>query len=171
MPTLLAADIITDALNNLPDWSGDTDRLSRTVTLTDEQHAEVQRRIMISADAMDHHPDITRSGRETQYVLSTHSEGGVTSLDIALASEISTQIRGVLGQPPLPVPDEVKSSLAVTEARDEGHAGPSAAGEQRPAGDFIGVPAGAQGTPQVPLPDTAPYEPEPGLPVEQEPGR
>ncbi len=169
MATLLTADLITDALNNLPDWSGATDRLSRTVALTDEQHAEVQRRIMISADAMDHHPDISRSGQETLFVLSTHSEGGVTSLDIALASEISTQIRGVLGQPPPPVPDDVKATRIVTEARAAGSDEPSAAGRRPAADQLIGVPAGDQGTPQVPLPDTAPGEPEPGLPAEQQP--
>jgi 4a-hydroxytetrahydrobiopterin dehydratase len=169
MATLLAADIITGALKNLPEWTGDTDRLSRTVTLTDEQHAEVQRQVMISADAMDHHPDISRSGQQTVFVLSTHSAGGVTSYDIALASEISTRIRAVLGQAPPPLPEQVLASDAVTEARNEGHEGHSAAGEHKPTEDFIGVPAGAQGTSQVPLPDTAPGEPEPGMAAEQEP--
>jgi len=170
MATLLSADVITDALNNLPDWSGTPDKLSRAVTLTDEQHQEVTRRITISADAMDHHPEVSRSGQETRFELSTHSDGGVTSLDIAMASEISTQVRAVLGQAPPPLPEEVMSRDAVTESRFEGHEGPSATGEPA-AEEFIGVPAGAQGTPQVPLPDTAPGAPEPGLPAEQEPGR
>jgi 4a-hydroxytetrahydrobiopterin dehydratase len=94
MATLLTAGIIADALDNLPGWSGDTDRLTRTVTLSDEQHAQVQRRVMASADAMDHHPDISRSGQETRFAVWTHSQGGVTELDIALASEISTVLRG-----------------------------------------------------------------------------
>ncbi len=171
MATLLSADVITDALNNLPDWTGTPDKLSRTVTLTDDEHEEVMRRIKISADAMDHHPDISRSGQETLFELSTHSDGGVTSIDIAMASEISTQVRGVLGQAPPPLPADVMSRDAVSESRLEAHEEPSHAGERPAAEERMGVSAGAQGTPQVPLPDAAPNEPEPGLPNEQEPGR
>ncbi|MEP6697814.1 MAG: 4a-hydroxytetrahydrobiopterin dehydratase [Pseudonocardiales bacterium] len=168
MATPLSAEIITDALNNLPNWSGTPDKLSRTVTLTDEQHEQVQRQVAISADAMDHHPEVSRTREETTFVLSTHSVGGVTSLDIALASEISTQVRIVLGHAPPPLPEIVMSSDAITESRFEGHEESSSGGEEPAAKEFLGVPAGAQGTPQVPLPDTAPAAPEPGLPEEQE---
>ncbi len=171
MATLLSAEIITDALNNLPDWTGNPEQLNRTATLTDEQHEQVQQRIRVSADAMDHHPDVSRSGQQTRFVLTTHSDGGVTSLDIALASEISTQIRGVLGQAPPPLPEAVMSSEAVSESRFEGHDQASHGGERAAAQDGIGVSAAAQGTPLVPLPDAAPDEPEPGLPAEQEPDR
>ena len=169
MATLLDAHMIEDALTNLPEWTGGPEHLTRTVKLTDDQHAEVERRIMVSADAMNHHPDIERTDDETRFVVTTHSEGGVTELDIALASEINTVVRQALGQPPLAVPDEVLSAHAVTSARAEGQAGPGAAAEDRPAEEFMGVPAGAQGTPQVPLPDAAPNAPEPGKPVEQDP--
>jgi len=171
MPELLSAQLIEDALTNLPDWSGTPERLTRTSALSDEQHREVLQRIMVTAEAMDHHPDVERSGEETRWTLSTHSEGGVTSNDIALASEIDTVTRQVKGEPPMPAPDEVHSSQTLTTSGAEGHEGPSAAGEKRPAGEFMGVPSASSGTPQVPLPDTAPGEPEPGHPAEQDPDR
>ncbi len=169
MAELLDAHMIEDALTNLPDWSGGPDRLTRTAALTDEQHRLVHDRIMVSADAMDHHPDVERSGDQTRFTVSTHSDGGVTAKDIALASEIDTVVRHETGEPPLPAPDEVLSQRAVTTSGAEGHAGPSAAGEHRAAGEFMGVASASGGTPQVPLPDTAPGEPEPGNPREQDP--
>lgn len=171
MAQLLDAALIEGALNNLPDWSGSPERLTRTVDLSDDEHRQVHERIVVTADSMDHHPDIERSGGQTHFALSTHSEGGVTANDIALASEISTVIRRVKGQPPLPAPDEVISSQLVSASRDEGHEGPSAAGEHAAAERFTGVPSASQGAPQVPLPDTAPGEPEPGHPNEQDPDR
>lgn len=171
MATLLDASIIEDALANLPDWSGDQERLTRTATLTDKQDAEVREQLAIVADAMDHHPEVERSGQETRFTVSTHSAGGVTSLDIPLASQIDSLVRRATGQAPPPPPAEMLPTQVVTTAADEGQAGTSAAGEGKPAEEFMGVPAVAQGTPQVPLPDTAPGEPEPGKPDQQDPDR
>ncbi len=129
MATLLDADVIADALTNLPEWSGGPERLTRTAELSDEQHADVQRRVMVTADAMNHHPDIERSGGQTRFAVTTHSAGGVTELDIALASEINTVLRQVLGEGPPPVPHEVPSPHAVTTAQDEAQSGPGTARE------------------------------------------
>jgi len=171
MATLLDAHIIEDALKNLPDWSGDQQRLTRTAKLTDEQDAEVREHLTIVADAMDHHPEVERTGQETRFTVSTHSAGGVTSLDIPLASQIDSLVRRATGQAPPPPPAEMMPTQVVTHAADEGQEGTSTAGEGKPAEEFMGVPSGAQGTPQVPLPDTAPGEPEPGKPIEQDPDR
>ena len=40
------------------------------------------------AEAMDHHPDIDIRWRTLTFVISTHSEGGVTRKDIDLAELI-----------------------------------------------------------------------------------
>lgn len=125
MATLLDADIIQDALTNLPDWSGDQQALSRTAELTDEQDTEVRRRVTVITDAMNHHADIGRSGQQNSFTVSTHSKGGVTNLDVALASQIDSVIRRVTGQPPLPAPAEMLSTQAVTRAADEGLGEPS----------------------------------------------
>jgi len=37
---------------------------------------------------MDHHPDIDIRWRTTHWSLSTHSEGGVTQLDVELAHRV-----------------------------------------------------------------------------------
>jgi 4a-hydroxytetrahydrobiopterin dehydratase len=40
------------------------------------------------AERLDHHPDLSLSWRTVSLRLSTHSAGGVTSYDIALAREL-----------------------------------------------------------------------------------
>jgi 4a-hydroxytetrahydrobiopterin dehydratase len=40
------------------------------------------------AEEMDHHPDADLRWRTVTFTLSTHSEGGVTSLDVTLARRI-----------------------------------------------------------------------------------
>lgn len=93
---MLQAHAIAEALKSLPAWSGEPARLIRTSRLTDDQHAEVHRQVMERADAMNHPPDIERSGDQTRFSLSTHSAGGVTRLDLELAAQIDTVLAGVL---------------------------------------------------------------------------
>lgn len=97
MATLLDAQVIAQALTRLPEWSGGPAGLIRTSRLTEDQHVEVQRDVMERADAMNHHPNIERSGDQTRFTLSTHSAGGVTALDLALAPEIDSVLRAVTG--------------------------------------------------------------------------
>ena len=49
------------------------------------------------AEAMDHHPDIDIRWRTVTFTLSTHSEGGLTQLDIELAHQIDTAAARALG--------------------------------------------------------------------------
>jgi 4a-hydroxytetrahydrobiopterin dehydratase len=164
---LLEPQVIDDALHGLADgWAVEDTALVRIVALTDEQHTTVERLVMETANAMNHHPDISRDGDNTRFVLSTHSAGGITELDVALASEIDSAVRDGLGQPPRELPHEVVGSHAVSTSREEAH-GHEWSTEGRAAEEFMGQPAGAQGTPAVPMPDTAPGEPEPGEPEEQ----
>ena len=46
--------------------------------------------IAIIAERANHHPDIDIRWNKVQLVLSTHSEGGITQKDIALAKEIES---------------------------------------------------------------------------------
>jgi 4a-hydroxytetrahydrobiopterin dehydratase len=168
---LIEPEVITDSLQGLEDgWAVEDDALVRVVELTDEQHATVQQRVMDTANAMNHHPDISRDGARTRFVLSTHSAGGITELDFTLAAEIDSAVRDGTGAPPPALPDEVVGTYAVSHSADEAVEA-SSSDEGRPAEEYMGQPAGAQGTPAVPLPDTAPGEPEPGEPWEQEPRR
>ncbi|MFJ7212430.1 4a-hydroxytetrahydrobiopterin dehydratase [Amycolatopsis sp. NPDC098790] len=52
------------------------------------QAIEVVDRVAVLAEAADHHPDIDIRWRTLTFRLSTHSAGGLTEKDFALASEI-----------------------------------------------------------------------------------
>lgn len=93
MATLLDASLIADALTALPGWSGDTGRLRRAVEVDAATAAALGTEIAAAADAMNHHPSVERAGDVTTFVLWTHSAGGVTELDITLASRISDILR------------------------------------------------------------------------------
>jgi 4a-hydroxytetrahydrobiopterin dehydratase len=49
--------------------------------------------VAVAAEAAGHHPDIDIRWRDVLFVLSTHSEGGVTAKDIELAIQIDTLAR------------------------------------------------------------------------------
>jgi len=93
MATLLDNDLVTDALKGLDEWTGDTSGISRTVTLDGGDAEQLLADVSATADTMNHHPDVDRNGKSVTFRLSTHSEGGVTELDIALASRIDDLIR------------------------------------------------------------------------------
>src|SRR4051812_45566010 len=86
MATLLDDQLVTDAMTNLEEWSGDAQRITRTVRIDDVDALVAA--VGETADAMDHHPEVSRDGDAVTFTLWTHSAGGVTELDIALASRI-----------------------------------------------------------------------------------
>jgi 4a-hydroxytetrahydrobiopterin dehydratase len=51
-------------------------------------------RVAERAEAADHHPDITINYRKVTMVLSTHSAGGLTQKDFALANQIDGIVNG-----------------------------------------------------------------------------
>jgi 4a-hydroxytetrahydrobiopterin dehydratase len=91
MATLLDDHLVTDALHGLHGWTGDSARISRTVDTADADALVAA--VGEAADAMDHHPVVERDGDAVTFVLWTHSAGGVTELDIALASRIDDLVR------------------------------------------------------------------------------
>ena len=93
MANLLDAARVNDELSRLDGWTGDTSQITKTVQLTDQQHDAVRTNVLNAADAMNHHPDIGRDADRTTFTLSTHSAGGVTELDVALAAEIDNVLR------------------------------------------------------------------------------
>lgn len=90
MPTLLNETSVTEALAGLDGWSGDPNRLHRTVELADFPTAiSAVDSVARVAEEMDHHPDMDIRWRTVTFVCATHSEGGVTDLDVALARRIN----------------------------------------------------------------------------------
>jgi len=94
MVELLTDDQLTDALSHLPAWRQDgVATLVRTVELASfVQAIQVVNRVAEIAENDDHHPDIDIRWRTLTFHLSTHSAGGLTSKDVALATEIDSVI-------------------------------------------------------------------------------
>ena len=88
-PPRLSPDELTAALDGLPLWSGDADGIRRTVELPSFRDAvRAISTIADVAEAMDHHPDIDLRWRTLHLTLVSHSAGGVSELDLALARRI-----------------------------------------------------------------------------------
>ena len=89
MPRLLDDEEIERQLADLPGWTreGDTIRAAYVapdfltgIRLVDDVAAD--------AESMNHHPDIDIRWTTVRFALSTHSEGGLTQLDVELAHQV-----------------------------------------------------------------------------------
>ncbi len=88
---LLDPEAITRALRDLPGWALDGRALSKTFEFDGFAGAVAfVGRLVPGADAADHHPDVTISYRRVTVAWTTHSEGGVTWLDVAGARMTET---------------------------------------------------------------------------------
>ncbi|TQM38730.1 4a-hydroxytetrahydrobiopterin dehydratase [Pseudonocardia cypriaca] len=93
MPRLLDDDEITAALGDLPGWEREDDALVRTAALPSFPAAiAVVDRVAAIAEERDHHPDIDIRWNTLTFRCSTHSAGGITRLDVELATSISQEI-------------------------------------------------------------------------------
>jgi 4a-hydroxytetrahydrobiopterin dehydratase len=88
--TLLSAADLDQARTELAaDWLVDPHQLARTVEFpTFLTAVAFIDELAPIAERVDHHPDLSLSWRTVSLRLSTHSAGGVTSYDIALAREL-----------------------------------------------------------------------------------
>jgi 4a-hydroxytetrahydrobiopterin dehydratase len=88
--TLLAEDEIVAALTGVPGWERAEDVITCVVTLRDFRAAMLYAgAVAYLAEAANHHPDITIQWNKVTLTLSTHSAGGLTGADFALAGKIS----------------------------------------------------------------------------------
>ena len=80
-----------EALGSLAGWTFDAERF----TFADFGEAfAFMTRVALAAEKADHHPEWSNVWNRVDILLSTHSEGGVTEKDIALAKQIEA-FRGV----------------------------------------------------------------------------
>ena len=87
--TLLSNDQIDHWQQAHAEWQRDGDALTRLVECRSFPAAiELVQRVGEVAEQRDHHPDIDIRWRTLRFVLSTHSEGGITDKDTALAETI-----------------------------------------------------------------------------------
>ena len=94
---LLTAVELSAGLSQLhDDWTGSPDALTRSIEFADFATAvEFVNELAPACEERDHHPDLALRWRWVDIVLSTHSAGGVTRMDIGLAQvvdEIAAQM-------------------------------------------------------------------------------
>ena len=88
--TLLTEEEITTALGTLRGWARSGDSITATVELADFREAMLYTgAVAYLAETANHHPDILIQWNRVTLTLSTHSEGGLTAADMALAGRIS----------------------------------------------------------------------------------
>lgn len=94
MSELLDPAAIDDALAGLDGWTGGPDGITRTAELPSFPAAiTVVDQVAVAAEQADHHPDIDIRWRTLTFACTTHSAGGVTAKDVALATRIDEIVR------------------------------------------------------------------------------
>jgi 4a-hydroxytetrahydrobiopterin dehydratase len=92
---LLSDDEIRTGLAKLPGWERRDDEIEKVYELPSFPDAiTFVTRIGFIAEKADHHPDLDIRWRKVRVALSTHSEGGITDKDLALAGEIEAVAGG-----------------------------------------------------------------------------
>lgn len=87
---LLSDTDISAELASLPAWTRAGSSITCTVTLADFKAAVLYTgAVAYVAEQANHHPDILIQWNRVTLTLSTHSEGGLTAADMALAGRIS----------------------------------------------------------------------------------
>lgn len=72
-----------------PDWLFEDDAVQRTFQFADFAEAlDFVNRVGEIAEAANHHPDIDIRWNRVRLRLTTHSEGGLTEMDVAMAARI-----------------------------------------------------------------------------------
>ncbi|GAA0604544.1 4a-hydroxytetrahydrobiopterin dehydratase [Sporichthya brevicatena] len=96
MVALLSEDDVTAGLADLNGWTGDTAEIRRSYAAPDFPTAiRLVDAVAVAAEEMDHHPDMDIRWRTVHFTISTHSAGGVTELDLALARKIDEAAAGL----------------------------------------------------------------------------
>ena len=88
---ILSNEQLEQFLIELAEWCIKDDKLFRALHFKDFNKAiEFMNQVAITAEAMDHHPEWSNAYNKLEIYLVTHSEGGITQLDIDLAREINS---------------------------------------------------------------------------------
>lgn len=88
-PELLDTKHLAALEQSLPDWNIVESQIERWFAFPSFKLAmEFVQRVAEIAEQMDHHPDIDIRYRKVRISLTTHSAGGLTSLDVEAAARI-----------------------------------------------------------------------------------
>jgi 4a-hydroxytetrahydrobiopterin dehydratase len=92
--TKLTESEVSDELKKLKGWTVERGKLHRVFEFRDFSQAfAFMTQVALAAEAMGHHPDWSNVWNKVTIDLSTHSAGGLTQNDFALAGRIQ-QISG-----------------------------------------------------------------------------
>tara|TARA_Y100001968_G_scaffold274534_1_gene267812 strand:- start:136 stop:420 length:285 start_codon:yes stop_codon:yes gene_type:complete len=92
-PKLLSENEIESIRTKFPHWTIKEKRMTRTFKFSNFIEAfGFMTRIAIIAESINHHPEWSNVYSEVKIQLTTHDIGGITDLDIKLASEINSLI-------------------------------------------------------------------------------
>ena len=87
---LLTESQITEELAAVPAWTRDGDSITTVTERADFRDALLYLgAVAYLAESASHHPDVTIAWNKVTLTLSTHSAGGLTANDFALARQIS----------------------------------------------------------------------------------
>jgi len=117
MPELLTMQELDAALVGLPavHKSGTSLLRVRVKTPGFPQAIELISRVALSAEEMNHHPDVDLRYDKVTFTLSTHYRGGVTALDVELAQRIMLHVSAV-GAQVLPPAARVELAIDTVDA-------------------------------------------------------
>ena len=88
---ILSDEQLEQFLIELAEWRIKDKKLFRVLRFKDFNKAiEFMNQVAITAETMDHHPEWLNVYNKVEIYLVTHSEGGITQLDIDLAREIDS---------------------------------------------------------------------------------
>ena len=94
-PSKLTDAEIADRLGALPGWSIENGKLHRELRWADFVGAfAFMTAAALVAEKMDHHPEWSNVYRTVRIDLTTHSAGGITSLDFELAARMNALAAG-----------------------------------------------------------------------------
>ena len=82
---------LNEYLEDLNGWSVVNEKLSKTFKFSNcIQAFGVMTQVAFTSEAMDHHPEWSNVYNRVEINLVTHSEGGITKLDIELAMKVDS---------------------------------------------------------------------------------
>jgi 4a-hydroxytetrahydrobiopterin dehydratase len=113
MTTVLSGQEVEQRLDALPGWVRLRDRLLTTVVAPDFISAiRVLDAVAEQADQLNHHPDVDLRYNRLLFALTTHSAGGITEQDFALADRIDEVARRLGSQVESPAAQTLQLQVA-----------------------------------------------------------
>ena len=98
MPQLATQSEIESFFDRNSNWSRNENALTSEFTAPSFLAAiDFVNAVAVIAEELDHHPDIDIRWNKVSFALSTHSAGGITSLDFDLATAIDVAANKIIG--------------------------------------------------------------------------